>query len=327
MSFVIGTDEAGYGPNLGPLVISASVWELPRGVDSHDLYRLLGSSVRRLPGRVGDERAQNGAACVAVGDSKALYQPGGGLKHLERGLMTALALLGRRPATWRETWDALDADSAECRRLIPWYADYDTGVPLDADPAETGPLAAAWEKALAAAGVRLVELRSKAVFAGRFNRLVEDYGSKGAALSHGTLALVAELIRPLGPGPISIVCDKHGGRNRYGLLLAEHFPDWLIEIHGESRRRSVYRFGPRKRRIEIRFQSKAESHLPTALASMASKYLRELAMRAFNAFWCGRVAGLRPTAGYPHDAGRFKAEIAAAQADLGIDDRVLWRVR
>ena len=26
--YLIGTDEAGYGPNLGPLVISATVWQV-----------------------------------------------------------------------------------------------------------------------------------------------------------------------------------------------------------------------------------------------------------------------------------------------------------
>ena len=180
---------------------------------------------------------------------------------------------------------------------------------------------------LAAAGVELLELCSRPVFADEFNRLADHYGSKGAALSHATLELVRALVEPLEAGPISIVCDKHGGRNRYHRLLAEHFPERLIEIHGESRARSVYRFGPERRRIEIRFQTKAESHLPAALASMASKYLRELAMRALNDFWCRRVDGLHPTAGYPQDAKRFKAEIAALQAELAIEDRLLWRTR
>ena len=28
MLYVVGTDEAGYGPNLGPLVIAATVWQI-----------------------------------------------------------------------------------------------------------------------------------------------------------------------------------------------------------------------------------------------------------------------------------------------------------
>ena len=40
MGYLIGTDEAGYGPNLGPLVISASVWHVPRINSLPDLARL-----------------------------------------------------------------------------------------------------------------------------------------------------------------------------------------------------------------------------------------------------------------------------------------------
>ena len=70
-----------------------------------------------------------------------------------------------------------------------------------------------------------------------------------------------------------------------------------------------------------------ESFLPTALASMTAKYLRELSMRAFNEFWCARVPGLRPTAGYPTDAPRSNSEIAPCSASWAIDDHVLWRNR
>ena len=128
-------------------------------------------------------------------------------------------------------------------------------------------------------------------------------------------------------GPISLICDKHGGRNRYAPLLAEHFPEWLIEIRGEGGERSVYRFGPPERRVEVCFRTKAEACLPVALASMASKYLRELAMRALNDYWGRRVPNLAPTAGYPLDAKRFRADIAETQANLKIMDRMLWRMK
>jgi hypothetical protein len=210
---------------------------------------------------------------------------------------------------------------------IPWHADYDGPAPLDCLAEEMEPLVPALRAGLAAAGVRLMAVRSRAIFPEEFNELVERYGSKGTALSHQTLALAARAIEGLPPGKISLVCDKHGGRNRYGPLLAAHFPEWLIEICGEGRRQSVYRFGPPERRVEICFRTKAESCLPAALASMASKYLRELAMRAMNEYWCRRVPGLQPTAGYPQDAKRFRMDIAEAQVKLRIADRVLWRVK
>jgi len=322
MAYLIGTDEAGYGPNLGPLVVSATVWQVPDGAASGDLYRLLADVIVSTPGA-----ARGNDLRMAMADSKALYQPGKGLRHLERGLLATLAVLDRRPDNWQEAWDALAPESAAERRAIPWYADYQGPLPLDADPRERPLLESAMRRVLATAGVRLVELRSRAVFPAQFNRLTEQHGSKGAALSHLTLGLLAKVIEPLDGRPISIVCDKHGGRNRYGRLLGEHFPEWLIEIHGGGRSRSVYRSGPADRRIEICFQPKAESHLPAALASMASKYLRELAMQALNAYWRSRIPTLRPTAGYPQDARRFRADIAAVQAALDIDDAVLWRTR
>ena len=179
--------------------------------------------------------------------------------------------------------------------------------------------------ALGCHGIRLAAIRSRAVFPDLFNRLVQQHASKGSALSSVTLDLAAEVMAPLQAGPITVICDKHGGRSRYRDLLAACFPDCLVEVYAEGRESSLYRLGPPHRRVEFRFEAKAETYLPTALASMASKYLRELAMRAWNQFWCSRVAGLRPTAGYPEDARRFRAEIAVAQAEMGIDDALVWR--
>ncbi len=323
MQYLIGMDEAGYGPNLGPLVVSATVWQVPDSVCGEDLYERLAGVIVRTPA----EAAEKPHTRVAVADSKTLYKPGAGLRQLERGLWTAFALLGQRPRTWIDVWNALAPASADWLQAIRWYAGYDVQVPLDADPAELEPPAAAVREGLAAADVHLVELRSRAVFPERFNELLRQHGSKGTALSHETLGLAAEMIEPLNNGPISVVCDKHGSRNHYAELLGEHFPDRLIEVYAEGREQSIYRFGPPQRRVEFRFQTKAESYLPVALASMVSKYLRELAMRALNAYWCNRVPKLRPTAGYPQDAKRFRNDVAAVQVELGIKDEVLWRTK
>jgi hypothetical protein len=321
--YVIGTDEAGYGPNLGPLVVSATVWQVPDGLRADDLYRRLGDSITVESVRP----RENGPARIPIADSKVLYHPGSGLRNLERGLLSALAVVGRRPATWREIWDVLAPESKKLRKNIPWYADYDGQIPIDVEATEIVRLADSLRHALEAARVRLLDIRCRAVFPEEFNRLLACYGTKGAALSHVTLALAARLVKGCRGAPVSVVCDKHGGRNRYGHLVAEYFPEWLIEIHGEGRAQSVYRFGPSESRFEIRFRTKAEACLPVALASMASKYLRELAMKAFNTFWRARISGLRPTAGYPQDARRFRNEIAPVQAELGIEDSVLWRMK
>lgn len=321
MGFLIGTDEAGYGPNLGPLVISATVWEAPDDVCGEDLFDRLANVIAS---RIGDV-SNNGGPCVAMADSKKLYTPDKGLRHLERGLWAALGLFGHRPTRWGDAWQALAPDSLAKMPHIPWYADYEGPAPLDVDANEIATLSDALRDGLANSGVRLVGVQSRVVFADEFNDLIDRYGSKGVALSYETLSLAARMIEPLPNSPISVICDKHGGRNRYGPLLSRYFPDWVVEVHGESRERSVYRFGPAERRIEFCFRTKAESCLAAALASMASKYLRELAMQAFNDYWMRRVPGLKPTAGYPEDAKRFRVDIAETCTKLRIDERMLWR--
>jgi hypothetical protein len=178
-----------------------------------------------------------------------------------------------------------------------------------------------------AAGVELLEVAVCALFPQRFNRLTDAADSKGRVNSDASLGLVRAMIDQAPHGDVQVACDKHGGRNRYAALLQSHFPESWIEVLGEGRQRSTYRWQHDGHSIEARFQVGAEQYLSVALASMTAKYLRELAMRAFNRYWCRQVAGLRPTAGYPVDARRFKQEIADAQAALGISDEILWRNR
>ena len=175
-------------------------------------------------------------------------------------------------------------------------------------------------------GVRLVGLLSKAVFPRDFNKLV-DASNKADSLSRLTLALVAEALQLIPEGTVQIFCDKHGGRDYYHALLQIQFEDAWIEVRQESGAASTYRFGGDERRVEIGFYVGGERFLPVALSSMTSKYLREIAMRPFNEFWCAKVPGLKPTAGYPVDSRRFKKQIAAMQQELAIEDEILWRSR
>ena len=319
MAYLIGMDEAGYGPNLGPLVVSASVWQVPEEHLAADWYELLADVIA--------DRSARADPRVAIADSKLLYKPRGGLAGLERGLHICLESLGHKVNSWQAVWAALTADQAGHRHTLPWYANYDCPVPLDYNSNTLADDTRMFRDGLAAVGMRLIGMASRAVFPPQFNALVEQYDSKAEALSRTTLDLARELLAPLETGPIHVVCDKHGARSRYAPLLQQQWPDVLIEIHGEAREQSIYRFGPSDRRVEFCFRAKGDRLVPAALASMASKYLRELAMRAFNAFWGSHIDGLRPTAGYPVDAKRFRADIEPAVAALGIPEASLWRSR
>jgi hypothetical protein len=67
--------------------------------------------------------------------------------------------------------------------------------------------------------------------------------------------------------------------------------------------------------------------MAVALASMLSKYLREVLMRRFNAFWAKHLPAVAPTAGYYNDGTRFLRDIDLTRKQLGIADEELIRCR
>ena len=328
MGYIVGTDEAGYAPNLGPLVISATVWSVPGEPRAADLYKLLGKAVAKTPPKPARKKSPDPSVPrrLVLADSKVVYRPPEGLGSLELGVLATLAFGGHRPGCWRELWKVLDRRSAGELDRFPWHVDYDCRLPVAADVEHVDRLAARLTAEAEKAEVALLAVRSRAIFADDWNALTDEH-NKSTALSLLTFELLGEVLAALPPAPVAVICDKHGGRNFYRPLLQEYVASHVVEVYGEGRNESIYRWGPDGQRTEVVFRVNAERYLPCAVASMTSKYLREVAMRPFNGYWARHVPDLRPTAGYPLDAGRFKADIAAAQAALGISDQVLWRNR
>ncbi len=319
MAFLIGTDEAGYGPNLGPLVIAASVWQTREARIDKDLYADLAPWVTDQPA--------SSPTTLAIADSKRLYHGGGELDGLERGVFAAMSLVGPPPATWRELLAKISPIAwADCKQL-PWYSDFDRSLPTGRGIEFPADWLAAWKADQRQKSIRLVAIRARLVFPPEFNLAVTQLDSKGTLLSHATLDLIAELIAELPNESLRIVCDKHGGRNHYGPLLQPRFEDRLVRVVQESRALSCYEVGMSDRSIRISFQARGETFLPSALASMMAKYVRELCMQAVNQFWRQHLPDLKPTAGYPADARRFRQAIEPVRRRLGIDESQFWRCR
>lgn len=312
MTLVVGADEAGYGPNLGPLVVAATVWEVdaPTTVADGLLDAALAAALAA---------AADGGRPLRWADSKRVHRGGAGLRDLEMAALAGVALAaGRTPTTWRELVGVLGA--AQAAVPVPEAAARERlCVPLSA-PADDGSRAAVVGRVLAGHGVRLAAIRCRIVDPGEFNALLGTGLNKSDLLSRATLELVAA---EAATAPAVVCCDRHGGRKRYAPLVARHFGTPLVRVEEEGTTRSAYTLPELQGRIE--FRVRAESRTPVALASLVAKYLRELAMHAFNHHWQSVMPDLRPTAGYPVDALRWRGEAAAAVARAGVAWSDVWR--
>ena len=317
MGLVIGMDEAGLGPNLGPLVITATVWEVPDPPTEFDFWQALQPAVSAQPAR----REKK----LHIADSKVVYTPGKGPRELERSVLAVLALSEQQPPSYASLCHLLGSPLDAQTLDFPLPTEDDSRLPccLKSLDEEVVPYADALQDCCRESGIRLRTIRSEVLFPQRFNRLIAETGSKGVLLSQTSLRLLRSVWDPADPAPTLVIGDKHGGRNQYHDLLADIVDGAFVFVREESREISRYRVGPH----EVRFQMKAESHFPVAVASLVSKYLRELSMESLNRFWRQHLPDLKPTKGYPQDAKRFRREIAEKQAELQIADDVIWRCR
>jgi ribonuclease HII len=120
--------------------------------------------------------------------------------------------------------------------------------------------------------------------------------------------------------------DKHGGRNTYAAMIHHALSEGVVFVEREGMACSAYRVHGLERGVRLMFQPRADGeHFCVALASMASKYLREVLMLEFNRFWQEHVPDLKPTAGYPGDAARFFQAIRQTIEKLGLREETLWR--
>jgi ribonuclease HII len=320
MPWIVGVDEAGYGPNLGPLVITSVAFRVPDGLTSRSLWKVLKKVVRRA------EEEDDGR--LLIEDSKVVYSPARGLLDLERGVLAALSLLGIENTRSRQLLDWICPGHTDDLGLETWFTG-ESNLPNQVPPDTLAEVSERLRQCCQKKEVELGLVRSVIVCPSRFNSFLDQWGSKGAILGHGLSELIHCNLNAASQGEqIVFHVDKHGGRNNYYAMLQEALPDSMVVSEKESMDKSVYRVVGGDRGISFTFQPRADSeYFGVALASMVSKYLREILMLEFNAYWQERVPGIEPTAGYPTDAGRFFQAIRPAVLRLGIPEEAVWRRR
>ena len=353
--YLIATDEAGYGPKLGPLVVAGTVWHLP-GIQSNSAG--VEDSFDRLTTPVTID-----GQSFKIDDSKRVYKAGSGLLGLQQTVGAALQHVGVRSNDLFEVLNHLCPDDLNSILATPWLATpelYAKGrealdlqgqntkrdLNLSANASGVGnntastslfrieeDQAEAREVNLAthwfSESLNLVSVGARVVTARDFNLLCRQGYNKSDLLSMTTLGLVRKLLETCRVSePTSVYCDRHGGRRYYAGVLQDQLAEEFVRVMSETRSQSVYEISHAKRPVRVHFTVKGDRFAPVAYSSLIAKYLRERLMRQLNHFFIERACDrLEPTAGYPVDAERFLREVGRIRQDEKISDEDLIRER
>ncbi|MCP4250182.1 MAG: hypothetical protein GY778_24325 [bacterium] len=320
MAIVAGIDEAGYGPLLGPLVVTGAAFEVPDDRLDACLWEQLAESVTRRPGRR--------ELRLPIVDSKKLYHRRAGLASLERSALATFQSANRPPPTFGKLLARVAPEVLGDMEAYPWYRGLDFDLPVEADSDGVATAANAVRRDARLQDVRLAGVMCEPLLEGHYNRLVGATRNKAVVLLGQTLRIVQRIIARADGRKVRIIIDRQGARAHYVQPLMTSFAQFDLQILEESAERSAYRLTRAPADCTVEFCTEGEErHLAVALASIYSKYLRELFMRGLNAYWRDRVPTLRATAGYYTDACRFLEDIQPALAGAGIDRSLLVRSR
>ena len=323
MALLVGIDEAGYGPLLGPLTVSSAAFRLPDDALRADhwaiLKKAISSQKRGLFGR------------LLITDSKKAYNRKQGPIHLRRAVLSTLKCISPSnplPTTCAELALAICPDCFNRLGGYDWYTKLDE-IPLGGDVGDVDIASAVLSKDLSDNDMQLVGLSSRCLDVGYYNKMVATVKNKSRVLFTAISGLIQEIFDLAEPGEnIQIIVDRQGGRVNYRDPLQRMFQDLAISVLRQDPEDSSYELTGFGKTMRIHFVVKADARfMPVCLASMASKYLREMLIEAINTYFLSHCQDIKPTAGYWQDGLRFVADLKKHLPDLGYDENLLVRSR
>jgi ribonuclease HII len=319
MPVVVGIDEAGFGPILGPLVVSASVFSLPQQFLNEDLWQVLRKSVGKKPRHL--------AGRVLIADSKKAYNKSLGIKHLQRTVLACLKCLGKEPATLTDLLSLVSADCLEQLNDYPWYKDVSRHRILS-DRTDIAIAASVLQDDLTSNKFKLLELKSHYLEVAHYNKMVSAVRNKASVLFTAVCALIKSAFDEFSADDLNVIIDRQGGRMRYRRPLLQMFPDMHLKILKETPTVSSYELQRDGKKMRLHFAVDADDRfLPVSLASMLSKFIRQLLIENINRYFISFHAELKPTAGYWKDGLRFIEDLKRNVPHVAFDSNQLIRCR
>jgi ribonuclease HII len=319
MAVLVGIDEAGFGPILGPLVVSSSAFRVADNLVWADLWAILRRSV--------SEKRSGLTGRLLIADSKKVFSRTVGIGHLRRTVLAALRHFGNEPASAADLAKALCPDCLEHLREYPWYKNIDE-YELGANPADIAVAAAMLKNDLAGQHIEFLGLKSRCLEVAFYNRMINAVKNKAKVLFSAVSQLMQAAMEEFKDEDLEIVVDRQGGRSHYRRELQLMFGQMELGIIKEDNLRSSYKLANGKRSVRAHFIVEADDkYLPVALASMASKYIREVLVDNINRYFIGLNSQLRPTAGYWKDGLRFIKDIKTHIPAVSFDSNQLVRLR
>jgi len=301
MAVLVGIDEAGFGPLLGPLIVSSSSFLLPNELLHADLWYLLRKSVGKTKKHLGGR--------LIISDSKKVYNSSCGLGQLQRTVLACLKAFDREPQSLTELLIFLCPDCLGRLARYPWYKNADS-YQITVDRKDITIAAGLLTKDLNAAGIRLVGIKSCCLDVAFYNQMVSAVKNKSRVLFSTTCRLIKSAFDELADDELHVFVDRQGGRVHYRKELQRMFEDLDLRIIRETPTVSSYELSDGTKKMHLQFIVDAdELFLPVCLASMVSKYLRELLVDCINRYFAAFCPELKPTAGYWKDGMRFISQL------------------
>ncbi len=320
MAILVGIDEAGYGPLLGPLTVSSVAISMP---DSHlksDLWQTLTKAVSK--------QKKNLAGRLLIADSKKAYTRSAGPTHLRRAVLATLNILNTHPTNAFQLAQSLSGDCAQRLADYPWHKNLHN-LSLDASPDDIRLAATALKNTMTENNMHIISLASRCLDVAHYNNMVATVKNKSTVLFTAICQLIGHVFTSADPDQtIQIIVDRQGGRIAYAQPLLKMFPEMSLTIIKQEEKISSYEMTDGKKTMRIHFTTKADDRfLPVALASMTSKYLREIMMDSINAWFIEKHPNLKPTAGYWTDGQRFIKDLEKLMPDTPLAKNILVRCR